>query len=79
MSVVVLVAVLHAVNARSGGAPIQACVTLMPQHSGNPSQTTPSPHIVNLSGFDSMFNETLNTNFYYYTPDTLYPRMSNIP
>ena len=76
MSVIVLVAALHSVNARSGGAPLQACDNLMPQHSGNPSQTTPSPHIVNLTGFDSMFNETLNTTFYYYTPDTLYPGMA---
>ena len=75
MSAIVLVVTAHTVSGRSGGAPNQACITLAPQHSGNAPQVTASPHIVNLSNFDAMFNETLNTTFLYYTPDTLYSSM----
>ena len=75
MSAAVFVAAVHTVSGRSGGAPSTACVTLMPQHSGNVAQVTPSPHIVNLSSFDSMFNATSNTTTLYYTPDTLYSSM----
>ena len=75
MSAVVLVATVHTVNGRSSGAPLQACLTLMPQHGSASSQATPSPHIVNLSNFDSTFNETLNTTLFYYFPDTMYSSM----
>ena len=74
MSAVVFVAAVHTVSGRSGGAPASACASLTPQHTGN-AQVTPSPHIVNLSNFDSMFNATSNTTTLYYTPDTLYSSM----
>ena len=75
LSAVVFVAAVHTVSGRSGGAPGSACVSLTPQHSDNLPQVTPSPHIVNLSNFDSMFNATSNTTTLYYTPDTLYTSM----
>lgn len=75
LSTIVFVAVVHTVKGLSGGAPLQACGTLTPQHGGNVPQITPSPHIVNLSDFDSMFNETLNGTLLYYIPDTLYSSM----
>ena len=75
LSAIVLVAAVHTVSGLSGGAPLQACGTLTPQHGGNVPQVTTSPHIVNLSDFDSMFNETLNATLLYYIPDTLYSSM----
>ena len=55
-----LVAAVHTVNGLSSGAPISACGSLMSQNLGNAPQITPSPHIVNLSNFDSMFNAISN-------------------
>ena len=75
LSTIVFVAAVHSVSGLSGGAPLQACATLTPQHGGNLPQVTASPHIVNLSDFDSMFNETLNAMILYYIPDTLYSSM----
>ena len=69
--VVVLVAAVHIVSGFPNGAPLGACVSLTPSHGGNP-QNEPSPHIVNLSSFDGMFNESMNTTTLYYIPDTTY-------
>ena len=75
VSLVVVVVAVHTVSGFSRGAPLQACVTLTPQHGA--AQNTPSPHIVDLSDFDSMFNESLNTTTLYYTPNTMYSSMYN--
>ena len=72
MSLVLLAIAIHTVNGRSGGAPGSACISLRPQHSTNLPQNVPSPHIVNLSSFDSMSNESMNATALYYTPDTMY-------
>ena len=75
LSAIVLVAAVHTVNGLPSGAPISSCAPLMPQHFGNAPQITPSPHVVDLSNFDSVYNETSNTTTLYYTPDTLYCSM----
>ena len=73
ITVVVLVAAVHIVSGLPGGAPLGACVSLTPSHGGNAPQNAPSPHIVNLSSFDAMFNESTNITTLYYIPDTMYP------
>lgn len=70
LAVLLSVAAVHRVSGRSGGAPLEACIALTPQHSGNP-QVTPSPHIVDLSNFNITEDEDGNMTI-YYTPDTLY-------
>ena len=76
ISLVVLVVVaVHTVSGLPGGAPLGACVPLSPSHGANVAQPPPSPHIVDLSNFDSMFNESSNTTTYYYTPTTMYSSM----
>ena len=63
-SVLLCFAAIFAVStALPGGAPLQACVNLMP---GNPphgtvEQVTPNPWIVNVSGFDTVENSTTLT------------------
>ena len=64
-------AAVHRVSSRSGGAPLDACVTLTPQHGGNLPQMTPSPHVVDLSDFNITEDEDGNLTI-YYTPDTMY-------
>ena len=65
-------AAVHIVSGLPGGAPLGACVSLRPSHGGNAPQDGPSPHIVNLSSFYTMFNESMNTTILYYIPDTMY-------
>ena len=72
VTVAVLVAAVHIVSGFPGGAPLGACVSLTPSHGGNAPQNGLSPHIVNLSSFDAMFNESMNTTTLYYIPDTTY-------
>ena len=74
-SLVVAVVAVHTVSGLSSGAPLQACITLTPQHGGNVAQVTPSPHIIDLSNFGSMFNESMNATSLYYIPNTLYSSM----
>jgi len=71
LAVLLSVAAVHRVSGRSGGAPLDACITLTPQHNGNLPQVTPSPHIVDLSDFNITEDEDGNMTI-YYTPDTLY-------
>ena len=76
LSLVILVAAaLHTVSGLRSGAPLQACISLTPSHGGNAAQAGQSPHIVDLTDFDSMFNESSNTTTLYYTPNTLYSSM----
>ena len=70
--VTVLVAAVHIANGVSTGAPSQACGTLTPQHSTNQPQTTPSPHIVDLSDFNVTMNDVTGGQMIYYYPDTMY-------
>lgn len=72
ITLIVLVAAVHIVSGFPTGAPGGACISLTPNHGGNQPQGFPSPHIVNLSSFDSMFNESTNTTTLYYTPGTTY-------
>ena len=70
--VTVLVAAVHIVSSLPGGAPPMACISLMPQHGSN-AQTTPSPHIVDLSDFNVTFDEdTDEIVSIYYNPGVMY-------
>ncbi|XP_065899957.1 putative defense protein [Dysidea avara] len=71
LAILLSVAAVHRVSSRSGGAPLDACVTLTPQHGGNLPQMTPSPHVVDLSDFNITEDEDGNLTI-YYTPDTMY-------
>lgn len=59
------------VSGLPGGAPLGACVTLMPQHNSIAPQQTPSPHVVDLSDFNVTQDDDGET-VVYYMPDTLY-------
>lgn len=73
LAVTVLVAAVHIVSSFPGGAPLEACVSLTPQHRSNSPQTTPSPHIVDLSDFNVTFDEdTGEIVSIYYNPDVMY-------
>ena len=71
LSAILCCATLFAVsNALPGGAPLQACESLIP---GNPphgvvEQTTPNPWMVDISDFD--FNDTIS--MLTYTPGGTY-------
>ena len=71
LAIVLLVAAVHNVNSLSSGAPLMACNTLTPQHN-NPPQTTPSPHVVDLSDFNMTMNDDTGDVSIYYYPDTMY-------
>ena len=67
-----LVAAVHMVSGLSTGAPPPACGTLTPQHGSNAAQTTPSPHIVDLSDFNvTVDDDTMEATIYYF-PDAMY-------
>lgn len=66
---VLLLASLYAADARSGGAPADACANLTPQHGGNQPQGGASPYTLNLATvFD--VNGTLQ-----YSPGQTYTSM----
>ena len=69
---VLSVAAVHIVNGLRGGAPSQACNTLTPQHNNNAAQTTPSPHVVDLSDFNVTEDDDTGEVTIYYYPDTMY-------
>ena len=71
-SLILLAIAIHTVSGRSGGAPLQACVSLTPQHSGNAAQTSQSPHVVDLSDFNVTVDDDTGDVTIYYEPDTMY-------
>ena len=70
-SLLVVLASLCAAEARSGGAPAEACGTLTPQHGNNIAQTSAVPYEVDLSPFES---ENDNDTSLEYTPGETYMR-----
>ena len=54
------------INARSGGAPAEACGTLTQQHGSNTPQTSTIPYEIDLSVFDS------GSGNLFYEPDATY-------
>ena len=58
LSVILCCAAFIAVStALPGGAPLQACDSLLPAH-GVGEQTTPNPWMIDITGFN--FNDTIN-------------------
>ena len=61
------------VHSRSGGAPVEACSDLIPQHGGNSNQTGPSPFELNVGIFEDLADPDLMAT-YSYKPGNSYNR-----
>ena len=65
-ALVLVVTCIYFTDARSGGAPPEACDTLTPQHSSNAAQTSDVPYGIDLCQFSD------GNGGYQYTPDETY-------
>ena len=68
LALLIVIASIYAVDAFSGGAPVQACDTLSPNpanHGADP-QDSDVPYSIDLSVFDD------GTGSYFYTPGNTY-------
>ena len=65
-TVLLLCSLVLPLDARSTGAPLEACQTLTPQHSPNQPRPNPGPTMLNLNAFLDE-NNTLT-----YTPGEVY-------
>ena len=69
-TVLLLCSLVLPLDARSAGAPVEACLTLTPQHSSNQPRPNPGPTMLNLNAFLDE-NDILT-----YTPEQVYEGIS---
>ena len=71
LALVVVVAFLGRVMALPGGAPVQACMTLTPQHGSNTPRPNPSSNTINIEAFEVEGSSNATAD-YVYIPGSSY-------